>query len=393
MAGERLAKALKMFRKRYQQASSRKKRGEVLDEFCKATGYHRKYAITLLRRPWNSLEAPKPRKRGVSYSPAAMRVIEGIWKAAGYPWSQRLKALLPLWLPWSYKHIRGITPEIEREVRRISARQIDRRLQNKKRVLKRRLYGRTKPGTLLKHHIPIKTDCWDIKEPGFAEIDLVAHCGPSASGEFIHSLNLTDIHTGWVETRAVLGKSEARVVQTLDEIRRQLPYTLKGIDSDNGSEFINHHLFRYCQKHNIQFTRSRPYKKNDNAHIEQKNWTHVRKIFGWERYDTPELQQAMNALYCQELRLMMNLYQPSVKLISKHRVGSRVRRQYDDATTPIDRLLHSCSEAPLPLQRLELMRERLDPFELERAIQNALERIDHLRNRSGNHETLQQLAT
>lgn len=384
MAGERLAKALKGYRKRYRKASSKAERGEVLTEFCKATNYHRKYAIALLNRPEEDKQSV-PRRRGASYSAAAMRVVERIWKAAGYPWSCRLKALLPLWLPWARKHIRGLTPEVEEEVLRISARQIDRRLKDKRRLLKRRLYGRTKPGTLLKHHIPIKTDCWDVTEPGSAEIDLVSHSGPCASGEFGHSLNLTDIETGWVETRAVLGKSEVRVTDALDEIRRALPFRLCAIDSDNGSEFINHHLYRYTQRHQMQFTRSRAYKKDDNAHIEQKNWTHVRKIMGWERYDTKDVIEAMNDLYRNELRLMMNLFQPSVKLREKVRVGSRLRRRYDAPKTPLDRLVDSYAgrALPLPVQKLVLLRERLDPFELAQRIETKLEAIERTR-KTGN---------
>jgi hypothetical protein len=222
MAGERLAKALKGYRGRYGKASSKRERGEVLTEFCKATGYHRKYAIALLNR---HEEPQKPRRRrSVSYSKQAMRVVERIWEKAGHPWSKRLKALLPLWLPWARKHIPQLTPEVEEEVLKISARQIDRRLKDKKRALKRKVYGRTKPGTLLKHTIPIKTAWRDAREPGYVEIDLVAHCGPCASGEFGYSLNLTDLYTGWVETRAILGKSEGEVVKALDEMRRQLPF-------------------------------------------------------------------------------------------------------------------------------------------------------------------------
>lgn len=380
MAGERLAKALKVYRKRYQKASSKQGRGEVLTEFCNATNYHRKYAIALLKRPQEDRPS-QPRRRGSSYSAATIRVVERIWKAAGYPWSERLKALLPMWLPWARKHIRGITPEVENEVLRISARQIDRRLKDKKRTLKRRLYGRTKPGTLLKHHIPIKTDCWDVNEPGYAEIDLVSHSGPCASGEFGHSLNVTDIHTQWVETRAVLGKSEGRVTAALDEIRRALPFRLLAIDSDNGSEFINYHLYRYTQQHEMQFTRGRAYKKDDNAHIEQKNWTHVRRLMGWERYDTQEVLDAMNDLYRNDLRLMMNLFQPSVKLREKVRLGSRLTRRYDDAKTPLDRLVeHYAAKAlPLSVQKLVLLRERLDPFELAERIESRLDAIERIR--------------
>jgi hypothetical protein len=249
-------------------------------------------------------------------------------------------------------------------------------------VLKRRLYGRTKPGTLLKHQIPVKTDCWDVHEPGFTEIDLVSHSGPDASGELIHSLNLTDVQTGWVETRAVMGRGESGVVQAIEEIRQSVPFRLQGIDSDNGSEFINHHLYRYCQRHRIQFTRGRPYKKDDNAHIEQKNWTHVRKIFGWDRYDTSRVLDAMNRLYRGELRWMMNLFQSSVKLRSAERVGSRLRRHYDAAQTPVDRLVATYTTSgalPKPVQDLLALRQKIDPFELSATIERSLEHIERAR--------------
>jgi len=385
MAGERLTQALKGYRRRYGRASRKRERGEVLTEFCKATGYHRKYAIALLNRVGGGDNASRPRRRGKTYSAAAMRVIERIWKAAGYPWSVRLKAMLPTWLPWARKHLKDLTPDVEAQVLGMSARQIDRRLHEKKRVLKRRRYGRTKPGTLLKRQIAIKTSCGDVREPGFTEIDTVAHCGPCASGEFGHSLNVTDLWTQWVETRAVLGRGEQGVVCALDEIRRTLPVALRGIDSDNGSEFINYHLAGYCEKHHLEFTRSRPYQKDDNAHIEQKNWTHVRKVFGWERYDTPDVIEAMNELYRNELRLMMNLFQPSVKLTSKERVGSRLRRHYDAAQTPLDRLVefYKGNSMPLPVQRLVLLRERLDPFELSQRIDDKLRTIERIRRGQG----------
>jgi len=367
-----LEKALGAYRKRYAKAD-RRERSNVLDEFCALTGYHRKYAIALLRRPPEQGPRPPRRRRGPTYSPESVRVLERIWEAAGYPWSERLKALLPLWLPWARKHVRGCTPDVAAQLGRMSARQMDRRLAEKKRKLKRRLYGRTKPGTLLKHHIPIKTDNWDVHEPGSCEIDLVSHSGPCASGEFIHSLNVTDIHTGWCETRAIMGKGEAGVVAALDDIRNSLPFRLTAIDSDNGSEFINHHLKRYCDKHRIQFTRGRPYKKDDNAHIEQKNWTHVRRIFGWDRYDTRAQLEAMNALYAGNLRLMMNLFQPCVKLREKQRVGSRMRRRYDAAQTPLDRLMawHGEQTPPLPVKRLLMTRDQTDPFGLSEAIEQA----------------------
>jgi len=379
MAGERLKEAMGVYRRRYL-AAARKERSELLDEFCALSGYHRKYAIALLNRPEGVEDLPR-RRRGTTYSADALRVVEAIWRAAGCAWSARLKALLPLWLPWARRHLRGLTAEIERQVLAISPRQIDRRLAPKKRRLKRRLYGRTKPGTLLRHQVPVKAEAWDAAEPGFTEVDLVSHSGPSARGEFGYTLNLTDVQLGWCESRAVLGRGEMGVVAGLDGIRRALPFQLRGIDSDNGSEFINWHLVRYCRLHGIQFTRGRPYKKDDNARVEQKNWTHVRRIWGWERYDSREVIAAMNELYEGELRLMMNLFQPSVKLIERVRVGSRLTRRYDAAKTPLDRLVEFHGSRPLPPQvrALLALRGRIDPFELAGAIERKLERIERIR--------------
>jgi transposase InsO family protein len=373
MAGEQMSKALLRYQKRYL-SLDRKGRSLVLDEFCLATGYHRKYAIALLRKPVGATEGQAQRRRGVSYPESAIRVLERIWEAAGYPWSVRLKAMLPLWLPQARKRVRGCTAEVEAQLLRMSARQMDRRLAEKKRKLKRRIYGHTKPGSLLKHHIPIKTDHWDVTAPGYCEIDLVSHSGPCAAGEFIYSLNVTDIHTGWSETRAILGKSEGRVVEALEDIRRSLPFALKAIDSDNGSEFINYHLAGYCDEHNIQFTRGRPYKKNDNAHIEQKNWTHVRRIFGWDRYDTTAQLEAMNRLYRGDLSTMMNFFQPCVKLSSKARIGSKLKRLYDQAATPLDRLCQAGEDNPAAHLYLK-RRETVDPFELSKCIEKQLQQL------------------
>jgi hypothetical protein len=357
-------------------------KGRILDEFCEVARYHRKYATLLLNGPRPEPRAPKRRcrRRKPLYAPQVIAVLAAIWEASGYPWSVRLKALLPLWLPWAKKRF-AVPAAIERRLLEISPRQIDRRLAGHKRKAKRRLYGRTKPGTLLKHHIPIKTDHWDVSSPGYTEIDLVSHSGDKASGEFIYTLNLTDIHTAWVETRAVMGKSQAHVQAALHEIRTALPFALKGIDSDNGSEFINHHLARYCTAESIQFTRGRPYKKDDNAHIEQKNWTHVRKLLGWERYDNEHALLAINKLYLGELRLLQNLFQPSVKLRQKQRVGSRLVRRYDAARTPLDRVIASTAADPTAVAQLEALRARLDPFALSASIDRQLERIYALANR------------
>jgi len=359
---------------RYRQAGRREK-ALILDGFCAATGYHRKYAIHLLAHPPE--RKPKRRQaRPSRYGPEAVRVLEKVWTAAGYPWSVRLKAMLPVWLPWIRKRLK-ISPAVEQQLLAMSPRTMDRKLRPLKRRLSRRVYGRTKPGSLLKHQIPLQTSSWAETRPGFTEIDLVSHSGNSASGEFLHSLNVTDLATTWVETRAVLGKGQVGVSRALLEISQALPFPLRGIDSDNGSEFINRHLMGFCRKRKILFTRSRPYKKDDNAHIEQKNWTHVRKLLGWDRYDSLEALVALNDLYSNELRLMMNLFQPTVKLVSKERVGSRLRRRYSPAQTPLDRLLACGGDQDLQpkAQQLRALRDALDPFALAQAIERKLEHI------------------
>ena len=361
---------LARMRERYD-GSGREAKGGLLDEVCEVTGYHRKAVIRLLRRA-----APGPgRRRGrrVAYGLEVVAALRAIWTAAGYPWSVRLKALLPTWVPWARRRLR-LTAATEQALLQISARQMDRRLRADKQTRRTRMYGRTKPGTLLKHHIPIQTERWSGTTPGFTEIDLVSHSGDCADGEFLYSLNVTDLHTTWVETQAVMGKSQERVRQALETIAEALPFALRGIDSDNGSEFINAHLYRYCRRHTIQFTRSRPYKKDDNAHIEQKNWTHVRKLVGYDRYDSPAALDALNALYA-DLRLLQNLWLPSVKLVTKTRVGSRLRRVYGPAETPLDRVRACPTADPAKVAALTRLHAALDPFTLAARIEQQQVRL------------------
>jgi hypothetical protein len=361
--------------KRYRHGS-RKEKTAMLEEFCKVCGYNRKYAIWLLSRP---LSNAAPRRavtqRSATYSKASIKVLAKVWEASGYLCSQRLKAAMTQWLPWIKRHFE-VSEKLEKELLAISARQMDRRLFSHKRTVKRRLYGTTRPGSLLKHMIPIKTDHWDVALPGYLEIDLVSHSGASAAGEFIYTLDCVDIATGWVERQAVMGKGQLGIVAALKEIEQRLPFPLRGIDSDNGSEFINTHLFNFCQQRpkdrSVQFTRSRPYKKDDNAHVEQKNWTHVRKLLGWERYDTLEALKMINQLYG-ELRIFQNLFQPSMKLRSKTRKGSRVMRRYDQPATPWERVLKASGKIGQPIQGLKSTLEKTDPFELSRRIDQQLD--------------------
>jgi transposase InsO family protein len=369
---------LKTIHARYQKAD-KATRQQILNEYCQVCGYNRKYAIRLLNGPPPTKSQKHTKTRPPIYGPLVTAVLGVIWEAAGYPWSTRLKALILLWLPWIRDRFQ-LPAHIEEQLLRISPRTIDYKLKTKKRLLKKSVYGRTKPGTLLKHHIPIKTNHWDVTTPGFTEIDLVSHSGSCAEGEFIHSLNQTDIQTTWVETRAVMGKSQVRVQQALEAMRSVLPFALLGIDSDNGSEFINDHLYRYCKDRNIQFTRGRAYKKDDNAHIEQKNWTHVRKLLGYVRYDSQQALETMNDLYQNELRLLQNLFLPSVKLVKKERVGSRLKRVYDPPQTPLERVLASPKADPQKVAELKHLRDTLNPFELSKTIDKKLERVYQMAN-------------
>jgi hypothetical protein len=259
---------LKM-RSRYA-AAGRGERSRLLDELVAVTGLHRKHLIRVLGHEPAVRRRPA---RATPFSPEVVGVLVAIWTAADYPWSVRLKALLPAWLPWAKKRM-PIDEAGEAALQRISPRTIDRLLRSRRGELRRRHYGRTKPGTLLKHQVPIRSERWEVGEPGWGEIDTVHHCGESSFGEYIFSLNFTDIASTWNEGRAVVGKAQTRVVLAMAEIAESLPFPLRGLDSDSGGEFINNHFVAFCRKGNLTFTRSRPYKKNDNAHIEQKNWTH-----------------------------------------------------------------------------------------------------------------------
>lgn len=367
---------------RYQKASKEQK-GQIVEEFCKVCKYHRKHAIRLLNAPKPENKTKVTRQRCPRYGIQVIQILEAIWKASGYLCSQRLKEALPIWIPFARKRF-DVTPKMENQLISISPRQIDNRLREKKRSLKRRIYHTTRPGSLLKSMIPIRTHSWNIRLPGFLELDLVAHCGNSLAGSFLYTLNATDILTGWTERVAVMGKGQDGVLKAIQRIKDSLPCRLRGIDSDNGEEFINYHLLHFCirSKPRIQFTRSRPYKKDDNAHIEQKNWTHVRQIFGWQRYDTESAQSAMNDLYIHELRLFQNLFQPSMKLLRKTRVGSRLIRKYDAPKTPFQRLLTSHKGHRAKVKELKSLLQSIDPFELSQRIDHLLSKIYPMASKS-----------
>ena len=368
---------MKTIHHRYQKADRAKKK-LILDEFCQTYRCHRKHAIRLLNGPAPSTDRP-PRRNGRQrrYRGYIVKVLEAVWESSYYLWSARLKAALPTWMPWIRQRF-PLTAVQEEQLLAVSPATIDRLLAGVKLRLRRRNYGTTKPGTLLKHMIPIQTQAWDVRRPGFLEIDTVAHCGSSSEGPFLSTLDTTDLDTTWSERRAIPNKGEAAVVEAMTDIETALPFPLRGLDADGGSEFINFSLLRFCQDRKIRFTRSRPYKKDDNAHIEQKNWTHVRKLLGYARFDSEAALHAINDLYRHELRLFQNVFQPSVKLVKKIKRGARVTRVYDAPKTPWQRVLASPHSDPAKVKTLKDQIQGLDPFALSEVIDKKLLAIQRL---------------
>jgi len=255
---------------------------------------------------------------------------------------------------------------------------IDRRLAGQRATLQLKGRAGTKPGSLLKAQIPVRTwSQWDENQPGFVEVDLVGHEGGNSKGEFCQTLTVTDIATGWTETAAIPTKASRWVTEALDDIAAALPFPLLGVDSDNGAEFINHHLLAYCTDHEITFTRSRPSHKNDNAHVEQKNWHVVRQTVGYLRYDTPAELELLNQLY-QPLRLMMNFFSPQQKLVSKTRVGAKVIKKHDRAKTPFQRLLARDDIPQSTKDNLTRWYAQLNPAQLRRDIAAGQQRLSTL---------------
>lgn len=355
---------------RYRTAATLAMKSRFLTEVSENLSCRRKHAVRLMNGKVVDLGKPW-RRREKRYPERLVRVLESVWEAAQRPWSVRLKATLPLWMPWIRQEWTLSRAE-ERQLLAMSPATIDRRLGPYKLKASRKIFGKTKPGRWLRRTIPIQTESWDVPEPGWMEIDTVSHSGSSAEGVFAYSVNQTDLFSGWVECRAVLGKGAAEVKAAIEEMREAMPFALKGLDSDNGEEFINWHLDRYCRNTGVQRFRSRPYKKDDQAHIEQKNWTHVRKLIGYDRYDTQLAVDAMNDLYRSEWRLFCNLFLPSVKLTQKIRVGAKVKRVYGPAKTPLDRLLESKQGDRVKLEALRQLREKTNPFRLSEAVDKKL---------------------
>ena len=366
---------------RYLEATKEEKK-PILDEFCANTKYDRKYAITKLKKLQmtphykDSVVGRHIRNRERKYDGYVEEVVEKIYTTLGGIGARRIHPLVEIILEKGIKfgHIK-IDPITEMKVLAMSKSTLDRMVSRVQARNTIKGISTTRPGVFLKNEIPLRVGVWEETDPGFLEIDCVAHCGDNAAGMFISTLNSTDIATAWFEAEPVLGKAQERTLDGVENIKSRLPFTLAGVDSDNGSEFINRQLYEYCQKENIIFTRSRPYKKNDNAHIEQKNYTTVRQVLGYQRFDNKKVFKLMQKLYRGPLRLYINFFQSSEKCISKKRIGSKIKKVYDIAQTPYQRVLAHANISQDQKDTLTNIFETLDPFSLRKEIDTLIKEI------------------
>ena len=360
-------------RPRYLKANRAGKK-HILNEFVANTGYHRKYAIRILRH------GPRPKglkKKGHQkvYQGEVVQVLIWVWEICGRICSKRLKPFLPeIVSVLERQNELHLTAETKTLLLSMSRATIDRRL-GPARFEHPHGLSTTKPGTLLKKAIPVRTYTpWEDEKPGFVEIDLVAHCGETTEGPYLNTLTATDLATGWTECLAIPNKTQAAVSQAVQELRQRLPFPLLGLDSDNGSEFINDTLWRYCQSEQITFTRSRPYHKNDQAHVEQKNWSVVRHTVGYDRLETPQELALLSSIYA-DLRLYVNFFQPVLKLIAKQQVDGKTIKKYDQAASPYRRVL---ALEQLPIENkvhLTYLYISLNPVALRASIDTKVARL------------------
>lgn len=363
---------------RYGQVRGREK-GQILDQLMATTGYSRKHAITVLNHPTVS-PGPSVRRRR-RYDERVEQALVSLWKVAHQICAKRLVPFLPEWVASMERHGHLSLPEEVRErLLTISPATAD-RLLARKRSQPQRGQSMTRPGSLLKKQIRIRTFTdWDDLQPGFVEADLVAHCGETTEGAFLHTLVLVDVATGWTECVALLRRSEADVIGALNSVRQRLPVALLGLDTDNGSEFINYEMLRYCQREHITFTRSRVNKKNDQAYVEEKNGSVVRRLIGYDRYEGVDAWRALMQLY-EVLRLYLNLFQPSMKLLSKKRDGARVSKRYDQAQTPCQRVLASSQVRKRNKEELRRLFRESDPLALLKELERRQDQFWKYANR------------
>lgn len=356
-------------------AADRQEKGRMLDDFVATTGYGRKWAIELLRKgppPPRAGHGGRPQK----YSPVVIGALRVAAEATDWLCGKRLAPFLEEIVPALEAEGKlGLEPADRERLLAMSPATIDRRLRPFRLQTRPHGLSTTKPGSLLKQQVPVQTYTpWEDQRPGFVEIDLVAHCGMSTAGHYLTTLTVTDVATAWTECIGVWGKGQQPVFAALEAVRRRLPFPLLGIDSDNGSEFLNAHLVRYCTQEQITFTRSRPYWKNDQAHVEQKNWSVVRRLVGYGRYESEEALAQLNALY-ELLRIWTNHWQPTLKLVGKERAGAKVRKRYDGARTPYRRVREGVELDPDATARLEAAHTRWGLIALRQAVSDAAEAL------------------
>jgi hypothetical protein len=351
-------------RERYKK-STKKEKGFILNEYILVCEYNRKYAIKIL----NGKIEPRTRKPGPKsrYSPLIDLQLIKLWQDMGEICSKQMKVAIPIWLPFMV----GLDKEIEKLLIAVSPATIDRILKPHRR---KKVKGLSGTRSFIKSRIPIELLHKDVEKPGYVEGDTVAHCGDALIGEFVNSLTVTDLFTGWTDNRATLGKTAEVIVGAIKSIEKQSPFLFLGYASDNGTEFLNDDLYFYFnqRKNPVKFVRRRPYKKNDNAHVEQKNNTHVREIFGYERFESIELVNLMNDIYQNYWNPFRNYFIPSMKLKSKERIGSKVKKKYDVPKTPYQRIMDHPEINPWAKGNLQLRCQKLNPFTLKKELDRKL---------------------
>ena len=357
------------------QAANRTQKTIMLDEFVAATGYTRKYAVRVLRHP-PPVAAAITRPRPPHYGSAVQAALQTVWEAANGICGKRLVPFLPELIPALERHGHfALADDVRAQLLTLSPATADRLLTRARRAAAPRGIGTTKPGALLKHQVPLRTFAgWDDAVPGFLEADLVAHCGAQASGAFLHTLVLTDVATGWTECLPLLTRSHDAVIGALDLAQQLLPFPLRGLDTDNGPEFLNYELLDYCRREQITFTRGRAYRKNDQCFVEQKNGVIVRQLVGYDRFEGAAAYRQLTEVY-RALRLYVNFFQPSMKLLEKRRDGAALHRRYDRAQTPWQRLLASGVLDTGPVERLAAIFLALDPVRLRRQLEALLDAL------------------
>ena len=358
---------LERIRARYLKASKAEKQ-IILDELTATTGYNRKYAIRVLRHPRRSKGLKKAgRKR--RYTGETIQILEQLWEMGGRLCSKRLHPLLPEWIRKLEECGEiSLTHEVKAQLLSMSRSTIDRRLQPARIKEKKRGLSTTKPGALLKRQIPVRIYTpWDEQQPGFLEIDLVAHCGETTAGNYLNTLTATDLATGWTECLALPNKTQTATFLAIKNLQERLPFPLLGLDSDNGSEFINDMLYRFCLDQQITFTRCRPYRKNDQAHVEQKNWSVVRHTVGYDRFETQAELDLLSSIYA-DLRLFVNFFQPVEKLISSTTINGVKHKQYDQAKTPYQRVLEDPRVDEKYKTQLRILYNSLNPVTIREAL-------------------------